>query len=278
MIKDLNRGRKVYSFFRARPAPLSVVNIEQIISGGEDMLTFDNIAALAAYNVQTNSKDTGQLGFVKTIRDYWYLDRELAPNLGTPDNITVVSASGGGMWYRMGLGRVYWQNMEATWVIDPSGGDDENYGDYTAPLKTQFEQLRRMGHVTVGASGLGHTYNFIAGWTETSSSTPQVIYTFLQPTRSLVRYHADFNVVTEGGAFAAATAFVEGTYFPTGGLGGPTLQPVGAQTSGAEALPAAGSWGCSMAASGTSVVFAVTGSGGSTQFWMLNLQIEQLGD
>lgn len=132
-IQDQNRSRKVYSFFRAAPVPLPIV-------GGDDMLFFPNIGQMSAYDVGT--LECGKLAFVKSVRDYFFIEKFI--NSGSTDSIQSVVANGfGGVWHRMGLGGPYWKNQR-TWYIDSEVGTDENLGAYDAPLKTIDELVRRV--------------------------------------------------------------------------------------------------------------------------------------
>lgn len=132
-IQDQNRSRKVYSFFRAAPVPLPV-------TGESDLLIFPNIGAMSAYDV--SKLDSGKMAFVKSVRDYFFIEKLV--NSGSTDSIQDVQASAfGGVWHRMGLGGTYWKNQRFWW-IDAELGNDENLGAFDVPLKTLDELVRRL--------------------------------------------------------------------------------------------------------------------------------------
>ena len=132
-IQDQNRSRKVYSFFRAAPVPLPV-------TGEADVLIFPNIGAMSAFDV--SKLDSGRLAFVKSVRDYFFIEKLV--NSGSTDSIQDVQANAfAGVWHRMGLGGGYWKNQRFWW-IDSELGTDENLGAFDAPLKTLDELVRRL--------------------------------------------------------------------------------------------------------------------------------------
>lgn len=136
-IQDQNRSRKVYSFFRAAPVPLPV-------TGEADVLIFPNIGAMSAFDV--TKLESGRLAFVKSVRDYFFIEKTV--NSGSTDSIQDVQAAAfGGVWHRMGLGGGYWKNQRFWW-IDAEIGNDENLGASDVPLRTLDELIRRLFGVT----------------------------------------------------------------------------------------------------------------------------------
>ncbi len=104
------------------------------------MLIFPNIGAMSAFNV--SKLDSGRLAFVKSIRDYFFIEKLV--NSGSTDSIQNVQANAfAGVWHRMGLGGGYWKNKRFWW-IDSEQGTDENLGASDAPLKTLDELVRRL--------------------------------------------------------------------------------------------------------------------------------------
>lgn len=108
------------------------------------MLIFPNIGAMSAFDV--SKLDSGRLAFVKSVRDYFFIEKLV--NSGSTDSIQDVQANAfGGIWHRMGLGGGYWKNQRFWW-IDAENGTDENLGAIDAPLKTLDELVRRLLGVT----------------------------------------------------------------------------------------------------------------------------------
>ena len=104
------------------------------------MLIFPNIGAMSAYDV--SKLDSGRLAFVKSVRDYFFIEKLV--NSGSTDSIQDVQANAfAGVWHRMGLGGGYWKNQRFWW-IDSELGTDENLGAADAPLKTLDELVRRL--------------------------------------------------------------------------------------------------------------------------------------
>lgn len=132
-IRDQNRSRKTYSFFRAAPIALPP-------TGNTDVLVFPSIGAMGSQDV--SNLESGVLAYVQSIRDYFVIERVV--NSGSLDSIQDVQAYAfGGVWHRLGLGGGYWKNQRYWW-IDAENGFDENLGAYDAPLKTLDELVRRL--------------------------------------------------------------------------------------------------------------------------------------
>lgn len=145
MIKDLNRSRKIYSFFRARPIALPLVTNIISGSGGDDVLTFVNITQLEAYDVITNATKYGAMGFVQTVKDYFSFNPGASD---APDHIAIASATGGGRWFRCNIQTNQWRD-QTNWFIDANGGFDENTGADTGnALQTHDEFSRRVLNTT----------------------------------------------------------------------------------------------------------------------------------
>ncbi len=120
-----------------------------------EAFTLAQIAAAAtsleADGISTGSVQLSSLAFpavgsvvarVKTVRDFFYLDRT---STLTADGITVVTALGGtGRWLRMRIADPFWRT-QFSWTIDPGAGNDEGLGDAGHPLKTRSEFYRRIG-------------------------------------------------------------------------------------------------------------------------------------
>lgn len=106
------------------------------------MLIFPSLGALAAYDVTSNKLESGKMAFVKSVRDYFFIERSI--NSGSLDDVQDIQASGfAGVWHRMGLGGPYWKNQRFWW-IDSELGNDENLGANDAPLRTLDELVRRL--------------------------------------------------------------------------------------------------------------------------------------
>lgn len=104
------------------------------------MLIFPNIGAMSAFDV--TKLESGRLAFVKSVRDYFFIEKLV--NSGSTDSIQDVQAAAfGGVWHRMGLGGGYWKNQRFWW-IDAEVGSDENLGAFDVPLKTLDELVRRL--------------------------------------------------------------------------------------------------------------------------------------
>lgn len=104
------------------------------------MLIFPNIGAMSAFDV--TKLESGRLAFVKSVRDYFFIEKTV--NSGSTDSIQDVQAAAfGGVWHRMGLGGGYWKNQRFWW-IDAEVGSDENLGASDVPLKTLDELVRRL--------------------------------------------------------------------------------------------------------------------------------------
>lgn len=103
------------------------------------MLSYSNLGQLSVQS--TSELDTGELAFVSSLRDFFFLEKTVTS--GSTNSIDRIAATGGGVWYRMGIGSEYWKN-QLTWYIDPALGADENLGSVDAPLKTHDELVRRL--------------------------------------------------------------------------------------------------------------------------------------
>lgn len=105
-----------------------------------------NLTALAAINV-TLFPNLGVRRYVTTLRAWFQLDKTISP---TPDGITILAATGGGVWVRDAIADAYWSTF--TFVsVDPVNGNDENAGFATSigaadavPLRTFGELNRRI--------------------------------------------------------------------------------------------------------------------------------------
>jgi hypothetical protein len=143
-IRDQNRSRKVYSFFRIAPSQLPTQ------TGNTDLLIFPSIGALQAQSV--TSYESGMLAFVQTIRDYFFIEKTV--NTGSTDSIQTLDALNyEGVWHRMGLGGSYWKNQR-TWYVNSESGDDQNLGSSDKPIKTIDELYRRL----LGVTKIGSSY------------------------------------------------------------------------------------------------------------------------
>lgn len=253
--------------------PLELVTVEEIISGsgGNDVLIFNTIADLEAYNIETVSPITqgGALAFVLSVRDYFRLDRSW--QIGSRDGITVANSApvGHGLWYRLNMGHTFWQHQSG-WTVDPSLGSDEATGSVAAPLRTVDEFERRVAF-NVGANGFANHALFVTSST-TTSATPLSVMNYPQPASSLCKFKVDAFALT-GSFAAAASGFVEATYIRSGSSA-PSL--VGSQQLGADSLGTASGWGMSIAPSGNNVAFAITGSASSTIEWGIVIDVERV--
>ena len=122
-------------------------------------LVFADIAAMGAYEDAFLPNATACE--VATLLCSWELVRLSAV---APDGITVVAThSGAGRWHRRdNLGNTW--TFRSTWTIDFAAGNDENFGDVVAPLKTHDELVRRIGcHLGEGAATI--TIDFVGDYT-----------------------------------------------------------------------------------------------------------------
>jgi hypothetical protein len=169
-INDQNRARKVYSFYRPQPVPglfqtsAAAAAAAGAAGSGGDVIVFNNIAELQTYDVTLHSLLRGQLGYVKTVRDFYLLENAV-PGAGSPPllnntNTRVVAAlngdsSRGGWWFRLGLCGQQWED-QTNWYIHAANGSDENLGNNdNVPLKTLDELTLRLFACTT----LKGTYN-----------------------------------------------------------------------------------------------------------------------
>ena len=114
---------------------------------GSALLAVPNIAALIA--LPTATIDDGGVVSVKTVMGTWILDKT---SVAATDGITVVPATGGGRWFRMDSVAEIWL-IQPTWHIDPTIGNDENFGTTAlAPLATHAELMRRINGNVVAPS------------------------------------------------------------------------------------------------------------------------------
>lgn len=132
-------------------------------AGDIDLLFFENVAEMFNYNA-LNTR-AGTMAFVKTLRDYFFIERDNNP--GSTDLIEHVvagSPSGAvGVWHRLGIGGNYWKT-QTTWYIDPDTGHDENLGiDVATSLKTLDELVRRF----VGSEKIRDNYTVVVSSTGT---------------------------------------------------------------------------------------------------------------
>lgn len=156
-IRDLNRSRKVYSFFRVAPRALPSSTSG---TSGTELLTYSTIAALQAQSVTDFS--SGELVYVQSVRDFFVLETTLMS--GTLDSIQNIAALNNlGVWYRLGLGGNFWKN-QTTWYINSDSGSDENPGSQGQPLASIDELVRRfLGLVKI-------TSDYTINLTSTTSS------------------------------------------------------------------------------------------------------------
>jgi hypothetical protein len=85
----------------------------------------------------------GRTFYVHSVRDSFRLDNTSS---STADGISIVTpGSGSGRWFRLNQPHPSWR-LQATWVIDPVSGNDENTGvDSGHAIKTCAERQRRVG-------------------------------------------------------------------------------------------------------------------------------------
>jgi hypothetical protein len=104
-------------------APDSVANITELSAIDDSLFTDGTIVGMLS------------------LRDIWQLNRDSDE---TADGITIIDTnSGSGQWLRKELSDRYW-GTRPTWYIDPSSGNDENYGATEGlALKTLSELARR---------------------------------------------------------------------------------------------------------------------------------------
>ena len=169
-INDQNRARKVYSFYRPQPVQglfqtsAAAAAAAGAAGSGGDVIVFQNIAELQAYDVLLHALTRGQLGYVKTVRDYYLLENK-EPSAGIPPllnntNTRVAAAlngdtTTGNYWFRLGLCGQQWED-QTSWYIHAGNGNDENLGNNdNVPLKTLDELTLRLFACTV----LKGTYN-----------------------------------------------------------------------------------------------------------------------
>lgn len=109
-------------------------------AGTGSSFLMDGISTGSAQLSALTPPATGSVdALVRSVRDVFYLDRT---STLTADGITVVTALGGGRWIRRGFADAFWMT-QATWKVDPSGGNDEAAGDPAHALKTRSEFARR---------------------------------------------------------------------------------------------------------------------------------------
>lgn len=103
-----------------------------------------NAAALGA--VASGPMIAGQRAYVATFGAFFSLE---PTDTQTPDNATVIAATGGGNWVRGQTAIAVAAQKQALWVIDPANSStvasDENPGTLAQPLLTVAESARRMG-------------------------------------------------------------------------------------------------------------------------------------
>lgn len=204
--------------------------------GGGTIAAVDTIArdttGVRLVDVPTNSLPDGTLVFVRSVRDFFVLDKD---STETSDDITIADGNGGGRWGRRFEPDVQWLT-QAEWNIDPAAADDEGDGSAGDPLQTHAElgrrafnhgwEIRQSVLVNIVESGLPET-------------DPIEIDVAVTDEDVLIRYVGE-PTVQQSGTLTDATALVSGTALPTiedtvGGFGAANVGQRVRLTSGASA-------------------------------------------
>lgn len=203
--------------------------------GGGFLTPVDTIARASAsrlVDVPTGALPDGTLVFVRSVRDFFVLDKNSA---AVADDITVAAALDGGRWGRRFEPDVEWLT-QADWTIDPGAADDEGAGTAGDPLRSHAELGRR-----AFKHGWVIRQSTVVNITDAGlpASDPIEVDIALADSSVLVRY-VGAPTAQQAGTFTDATALVSGTALPTVedttlGLGGGNLGQRIRLTSGASA-------------------------------------------